>query len=323
MKAIVQQKYGGPEVLKLSDVATPEPSDHEVLVKVHYAAVNDYEWCMMRGTPFLYRLMFGLFIPRQPIPGMELSGTVEKTGSKVQTFQRGDAVYGDLSDVGFGALAECVAVHEKALRLKPENISFEAAAATPHAGNLAVQGLINLGKIKPGENVLINGAGGGVGVFALQIAKTYNAKVTGVDTGEKLTTMKKLGFDQVIDFKQIDVTQISEQFDIILDTKTVRSPLKFLSILKPHGRYVTVGGDLSRILQTAVYAPFVKFLSSKSLALLALKPNQSSQVLERLYHEDKLQPEIDGPYPLEKSPELIQYFGEGKHTGKIVIQVSN
>ena len=207
MKAVIFTKYGSPEVLQFREVAKPSPGEQEVLIKIQATAVNDYDWSMVRGKPYLYRLMYGIFKPKIIIPGMELSGTVEAVGENAKLFNVGDQVYGDISGYGFGSFAEFVCINENAITLKPEKMSFEEAASIPHATMLAVQGLIDIGKIQKGQKILINGAGGGVGTFGLQIAKLYDTEVTGVDTGEKLVMMKSMGFDHIIDYQKEDFTK--------------------------------------------------------------------------------------------------------------------
>ncbi|MCO6488239.1 MAG: NAD(P)-dependent alcohol dehydrogenase, partial [Phaeodactylibacter sp.] len=195
MKALVFKKYGVPsEVLRLEERPKPAPAAHEVLVKVRATAVNDYDWSMVQGKPYLYRLLFGLRKPSRQVPGMEVSGTVEALGKNISALEVGDAVYGDISEYSFGTFAEYACVHEKALARKPAGMFFEEAAAIPHASLLAYQGLVGMGGIQQGQQVLINGAGGGVGAFGLQLAKLYDAEVTGVDAGEKLERMKSAGF---------------------------------------------------------------------------------------------------------------------------------
>lgn len=324
MKAIVCTKYGLPEDLQLQEVAQPVPKKHEVLVKVHAAAVNDYDWSVVRGQPYVYRLFFGLLKPRHPIPGMELAGTITALGSQVTSFRVGDAVYGDTSDYGFGSFAEYICINERALALKPDAMTFEEATAIPHASMLAVQGLIDAGALQPGQKILINGAGGGVGTFGLQIAKLYGAEVTGVDTGDKLEAMKSLGFDQVIDYKKEDFVKNGKRagaprYDLILDAKTNRSPFAYLPSLKPRGKYVTVGGHPGRLLQVLLLKPWISLSSQKSVHLVSLRANQQLKYVNELFGAGKIKPVIDGPYPLEKVPEAIRYFGEGKHTGKVVI----
>lgn len=321
MKAIVIQKYGSPKNLKLKEVDKPTPNDNEVLVKIHAAAVNDFDWSMVRGKPYVYRLLFGIVKPKRQIPGMELAGTVEAMGVNAKAFKLGDSVYGDISGYDFGSFAEYICINEKALVLKPESMSFEESAATSHASMLAVQGLIDIGKIEKGQKLLINGAGGGVGTFGLQIAKMYDAEVTGVDTGSKLAMMRNLGFDYVIDFKKEDFTKNGQHYDLILDAKTNRSPFAYARSLKPNGRYVTVGGRISRILQMLFLKPWISKINKKSLHIVSLKPNKDLEYINALFEAGKIKPVLDGPYKLSEVPKVLRYFGEGKHLGKIVISI--
>ena len=323
MKAIVFTKYGAPDVLQLKEMPKPSPGEEEVLVKIHATAVNDYDWSMVRGKPYLYRLMFGLWKPKKQIPGMELSGTVEAVGKNVRTFQVGDAVFGDISEYGFGSFAEYLCIHEKALVLKPAAMSFEEAAAIPHASLLAHQGLVEIGKIQKGQQILINGAGGGVGTFGLQLAKLYDAEVTGVDTGNKLGMMQSIGFDHVIDYKKEDFTKNGQRYDLILDAKTNRSIFSYARSLKPNGTYVTVGGHLSSLLALLLLKPWSSTFSAKRFHILALKPNKGLAYISELVEAGKLKTVIDGPYELSQTPEAVQHFGEGKHQGKVVISISS
>ncbi len=326
MKAIVHTKYGPPHVLQLKEVAKPVPGEYEVLVKIYATAVNDYDWSLVRGKPYPYRLMYGMLKPKNQIPGMELSGVVEAIGAKVTAFRPGDAVYGDISEYGFGSFAEYICVNEKALVLKPDKMTFEEAAAIPHAVLLAVQGLIDIGKIKQGQKILINGAGGGVGTFGLQLSRLYGAEVTGVDTGEKLKMMKEMGFDHIIDYKKEDFTSVAAKkgqlYDLILDAKTSHSPFAYARALKPHGKYVTVGGYLPRLLQLLLLKGWVSRVRQKGMHIVALKPNKDLAFVNQLFEEGKIKPFIDGPYTLEDVPRVLQYFGDGKHQGKVVISVA-
>lgn len=315
MKAILCKSYGPPENLELAEIEKPEPGPNEVLIKVHSSAINDYDWSMVRGKPYLYRLFFGLFRPKRPVPGMELSGTIETCGQEVRELKAGDAVYGDISDYGFGTLAEYVAINEKAVIPKPDFLSFEDAAALSHAANLAWQGLVDVGNIRDGMNLLINGGGGGVGTHALQIAKTYNCIVTGVDTGPKLENMKTIGFDRVIDYRQTDFTKLTDTYDLILDAKTTHAPRAYLRALNPGGKYVTVGGTIPRLLQLL---PARKILK-KPVYMVGLKANKDLPAMMPLVQSGTIKPSIDGPYPIEKTPWAIQYFGEGKHHGKVIV----
>lgn len=323
MKAILFEKYGIPEeVLALKEASLPTPQDNEVLIKIHATTINDYDWSIVRGKPYLYRLMFGLSKPKNPIAGMELAGIVEGIGSKVSKLKVGDAVYGDISQFGFGTFAEYISIHEDAVLIKPEGLSFEIAAAIPHASTLALQALRGIGKIKQGQKVLINGGGGGVGTIGLQLAKLSNCHVTGVDSAEKLAMMKSLGYDQVIDYKKVDFTKTGEQYDLILDCKSNKSPFSYLRALKPTGIYVTIGGNLGSLISVLFWSKIFSLFSAKKLQILSLKPNEGLDEIAQLIIQNKISPEIDGPYPLEDTARLIQYFGEGKHKGKIVIKVN-
>ena len=320
MKAMVCSAYGPPERLELRDLPTPVPGEKEVLIRVQVTAVNDYDWAMVRGKPWLYRLLFGLTRPKNPVPGMELSGIIEALGPGASRFQVGDAVFGDISGFGFGSFAEYLCIHEDAVIAKPPEIGFVDAAALPHASLLAWQGLVELGGLREGQTVLINGAGGGVGTFGLQLAKLYGAEVTGVDTGKKLEMMKALGFDRVTDYRQEDFTRSVKRYDLILDTKTGRSPFAYARALKPGGVYVTVGGQLPRLMQLLLLAPWISRIRTRSLRLLALKPNKGLPEIIRLYQDHKLKCVVDGPYTLEEAPAALRYFGEGKHSGKVILR---
>ena len=236
MKAIVQQAYGAPEeVLRVDDVPTPEPKPNEVLLRVKASAINDYDWSMSRGKPHLYRLIFGWNKPKNPIPGMEVAGIVEKTGDEVKQFEEGDEVYGDTSGFGFGTFAEFICLPEGSLVKKPKSMSFDEATTLPHASLLAYQGLFEKARLKAGQHLLINGGGGGVGTLGLQLAKTLDVEVTGVDTGEKLKMMESIGFDHVVDYKKEDFTRNGITYDFILDCKTNRSPRAYLRSLAKGG----------------------------------------------------------------------------------------
>ncbi len=322
MKAIVLTRYGPPSALQIGQLAKPTPKHGEVLVKVRATAVNDWDWCFVLGKPLIYRLMFGLSKPKVTVLGAEVAGTVEALGDGAYEFQPGDHVYGDISEAGFGAFAEYVCVRQDALHHKPPQMSFEEAAALPHAAMLALQGLVDVGQIQQGEKVLINGAGGGVGIIGVQIAKQYGAEVTGVDSAHKLDTLRAVGFNHVIDYQQQDFTANGEHYDLIVDTKTNRSPFKYLRSLGPGGRYVTVGGHWPRLVQLLCMAPFVSNLSDKRVHIVALKPNRDLAYINDLFETKGLHCVIDGPYPLHDVPQAIQRFGEAKHVGKVVITVA-
>ncbi|NEQ65261.1 MAG: NAD(P)-dependent alcohol dehydrogenase [Symploca sp. SIO2D2] len=322
MKAIVLTKYGSADVLELQDVEKPKPKEGEVLVKVHATAINDWDWCLMRGTPFYIRLLCGLLKPKIKIPGAEIAGQIEEVGHNVQQFQPGDMVYGDISECGFGGFAEYVCVPETALALKPDCMTFVEAAALPHAAMLAVQGLLEEGQLQPGQKVLINGAGGGVGTLGVQIAKSMGAiDVTGVDSSDKFDMMHSVGFVQTIDYTQKDFTQSQEKYDLILDTKTNRSIFQYLRVLNPQGTYVTVGGDTLRLFQVLFCKPIIRLLSNKRVCLVNLQPNKDLDYINKLFQAGGIKPVLDGSYRLSEVPEMIQYFGMGKHKGKVVIAI--
>ena len=246
MKAIVYEKYGTPDVLQLKEAAKPVPGEDEVLVKVHAASINDWDLGLLYGD-FINRMLNGLRKPRRNILGSDIAGKIETVGKKVKRFKAGDDVYGDLSGQ-WGGFAEYVCAPEKSLSLKPAAMSFEEAAAIPQAAMLAVQGLIDKGKIKQAQKVLINGAGGGVGTFAIQIAKLYGAEVTGVDKATKLEMLRSIGFDHVIDYTKEDFTKNGKAYDLILDAKTNRSAFDYTRSLNRNGVYVTVGGSIGHLL---------------------------------------------------------------------------
>ena len=306
MKAIVLPRYGSPDVLTAREISKPEPRNNEVLVKVHATTVNDWDWSFVRGKPYTYRLMFGLFRPKVSVLGAEVSGTVEAIGNLATRFRPGDRVYGDISEAGFGGFAEYVCVREDALSSMPRDMTFVQAASLPHASLLALQGLVGIGKIQRGERVLINGAGGGVGTIGVQIAREYGCEVTGVDREHKLGALKKLGFDHVIDYQRVDFTRNMQRYDLILDTKTTRSPFRYLNALESGGRYVTVGGDLLRILQVFLLGPGIAKMTGKRLQVVALKPNEGLDRISRLFESNALKCVIDGPYALDDVPKAVR-----------------
>jgi len=321
MKAFLLKKYGLPNLLEIGDVAKPVPKDKEVRVKIHSASINDWDWGLVRGKPFVIRLFFGLIKPKITIPGVDISGTIESVGSNVSSFKIGDEIYCDLSECGCGGFAEYVCVPEKILSKKPSSISFNDASALPHAGLLALQGLVEKGMVKSGQSVLINGAGGGVGTLGIHILKPYGVQVTGVDSAEKLDLMTSLGFDSVMDYKKVDFTETGEKYDLILDTKSNRSVFKYARSLKKNGRYITVGGSMYRLFEILLLGSLISLFSGKKLSVLIHQPNKGLDQISKLVEKGQIRPVVDGPYGFEKIPELIQYFGEGKHLGKIVVEI--
>ena len=321
MQAIVMERYGGPDVLKLRDVEKPSPKADECLVRVHAASINDWDWELLRGAP-LNRMMNGLFKPRLRILGCDVAGQVEDVGANVRTFRRGDEVFGDLCASGFGAFAEYVCAPEASLARKPAGMTFVEAAAIPQAGMLAVQGLIDVGRIKSGQKVLLNGAGGGVGTFALQLAKLHDVEVTAVDSAGKLDMLRAMGADHVIDYRQEDFTKLSRRYDLILDTKTNRSPWAYARALNSGGIYATVGGSIPRALQALALGPLISRVSRKHIRLVILKPNKDLAYMSELFESGKLRPVIDGPCKLADIAEAFRLFGTANHKGKIVVTMN-
>jgi NADPH:quinone reductase-like Zn-dependent oxidoreductase len=319
MKAIVYTKYGTPDVLQLKEIAKPIPEDDEVLIKVYAVSLNDWDSALLQGD-FVNRMLNGLLKPKIKILGSDIAGRVEAVGKNVEKFHPGDEVFGDLSG-RWGGFAEYVCAGENALALKPATMTFEEAAAIPQAAMLAVQGLLDKGKIQSGQKLLINGAGGGVGTFAAQIAKLYGVEMTGVDSTGKLEMLKSIGFDHVIDYTREDFTKNGQHYDLILDVKTNRSILDYARALRPNGIYVTVGGYIFRLLQALILGPWISMISKKKISIVALKPNKDLAYMNELFEAGKVKPVIDGSYKLDEVPDALRIFGEGTHKGKIVITV--
>lgn len=319
MKAFVYPRYGGLQYFKAAEVPKPTPAADEVLVAVKAVSINDWDWDIIKGNP-INRLLYGLFKPKYPILGSDIAGIVEAVGSSVQHLKIGDRVFGDQSE-RWGGFAQYVCCKEKKLGLMPSDMRFEQAAALPHAGELAVQALLDEGALKQGEDVLINGAGGGVGTIGIQLCKPYAAKVTVVDRLEKLEMLRLMGAVRGIDYTREDFTAMDHQFDLIIDTKTNRSFRKYLKVLKPGGRYVTVGGSISRLFTLMIIGLILPFFSSKRISIVALKANKDLRMLSDLFMDGALLPVIDGPYTFDELPTAMQVFTEGKHKGKMVIRV--
>lgn len=321
MKAIIYTEYGTSDVLQLKDVPKPIPKGNEVLIKVKAVSINDFDLGLLQGKPFVNRLTNGIRRPKKiTILGSDIAGIVEAVGQKVENFQVGDEVYGDLTDT-WGGFAQYVCADKGAIIRKPSNMTFEEAAAIPQAAMLAVQGLIDRGKIKKGRKLLINGAGGGVGTFGVQIAKLFDCEVTGVDCTEKIEYMSELGYDEVIDYTKEDFTKLGPRYDLILDNKTNRSIFSYLKSLNPHGIYVTNGGAISRLLQAVLLGPWISMIYKKKVRVVALKPNKDLAYINDLFEKGQLKVVIDGSYKLEDAREAMRLFEKGKHKGKIVITV--
>jgi len=321
MKAVIFEKYGLPDVLEYKEVKKPLPREDEVLIKVHAVSVNDWDWELMQGVPFLNRMMAGLFKPKKiRILGCDIAGHIEAVGKNVTKFKPGDAVFGDLSACGWGGFAEYVCADEDALTLKPPTMTFEQAAAIPQAGLLALQGLIQ-GNIHAGQKVLINGASGGAGTFAVQIAKSYGAEVTGVCSTAKMETVRTLGADHIIDYTQEDFTRNGETYDLILDVKAFHSAFDYKRALSPGGTYVMMGGPSA--LQIMLLGAWLSLTAKKKMGLLLLQPNKGMAMMNKLFETGKFMPIIDRSYPLDKAAEAMRYFGEGRARGKVLITVKH
>ena len=335
MKAIVQDRYGPPDdVLHLREIDRPVAGDDEVLVRVRATCVHPDVWHVVTGRPYVLRLMgAGVFRPTNPVPGTDVAGPVESVGKDVTRFRPGDEVFGE-THLGLqwrngGAFAEYVSVPQDALALKPDGVTFEQAAAVPTSGFIALHNLQGGGQIQPGQHVLINGAGGGVGSIAVQVARAYGARVTGVDCAEKMEMVRSLGADRVVDYTEEDFTQGGERYDFILDVASNLSLSACRRVLTPKGVYVLIGhdhygratgrvfGSLPRFLALAVLSPFVRQLPPLDFSI----PSKSDvmAVLRDLLEAGKLTPVIDRTYPLEEVPEAMRYLAGGRACGKIIV----
>jgi len=323
MKAIVFTKYGSLDVLKLQEVQKPTPSDDQVLVQVHASSVNFANLAHVRGQPFVARLWSGFLKPKHKIPGGDIAGRVETVGKNVTQFQPGDEVFGDLADRGFGAFAEYVPVSENSIALKPANMTFEEAAAVPQAGVVALQGLRNMGQIQPGQKVLIVGASGGNGTFAVQIAKAFEAEVTGVCSTRNVDLVRSLGADHVIDYTKQDFATSGQHYDLILSTAGYRSVFDYKRALSPQGTYVSAGGSMAQVYQGMFLGPLISMRGDKKLTYLYARQNQQDLVfLKELIEAEKVKAVIDRRYPLSEAPEALRYYGEGHSRGKVVVTVA-
>jgi NADPH:quinone reductase-like Zn-dependent oxidoreductase len=307
MKALTFHKYGSHEALNLEEVEKPTPKDNEVLVKVKAASINSWDWELLQGKPFVNRMMFGLLKPKKiNILGCDIAGRIEAVGKKVKQFKLGDEVFGDLSAGGWGGYAEYVC-----------------------SGLLALQGLrkgqlqlnkTNQEQINPAQKVLINGASGGSGTFAVQIAKSFGAEVTGVCSTKKMDFVRSLGADHVIDYAREDFTKNGQQYDLILDAQAYHSIFDYKRALNPKGIYVMHGGGSSQAYQTIFLGPLLSMISSKKMGILMHKPNiDDLDIMNTLFEEDKVIPVIDKHFPLSQGAEAMRYYGEGHAKGKVVI----
>lgn len=319
MKAIVAPKYGSPDVLELREVEKPTLKANEVLVKIHAAAVNAGDWHLLRADPFLIRLMFGLLAPKQPILGSDMAGTVEAVGSAVTQFQVGDEVFGS----GPGAFAEYAAVPEGRLALKPAGVTFEEAAAIPVAAVTALQALRDKGQIQPGMKVLINGASGGVGTYAVQIAKAFGAEVTAVCSTGKMAMMRGLGADHVIDYTQEDFTENGQRYDLILAANGYQPLSAYERALSPQGSYVMSGGATSQLFEVMIWGTLKSKKGGKTFGNMTVKSSQTDLILmKELIEAGKVVPVLDQRFPLSQVPDAIRYLEAGSAKGKVIINVA-
>ncbi len=336
MKAIVQDTYGSPDVLELRDIDKPVVEDDEVLVRVRATSVHPDVWHVLNGLPYVLRVMgAGLRKPKNPVPGTDLAGVIESVGKNVTRFGPGDEVFGEtikgMQWINGGAYAEYATAPEDALALKPANVTFEQAAAVPTSALIALPSLRAGGEIEAGQKVLVNGAGGGVGAIAVQLAKAFGADVTGVDSASKLDMVRSIGADHVIDYTQEDFTRRGERYDLIFDIPGNHSLSACRRALKPTGTYVLIGHDsygkgmrrwvglLPRMLKLMAMSPFVSQLGDLRFSMPAKK--ESMALLKELLESGKLTPHIDRTYPLSEVPEAIRYLQEGHVKGKVVITV--
>jgi NADPH:quinone reductase-like Zn-dependent oxidoreductase len=320
MKAVIYKEYGSPDVLEVKDVAIPIPKEDEVLVKIHAASVNAADWHLLRADPFPIRFMTGLFKPKYNILGCDIAGVVESAGKNVRQFRKGDAVFGDLSVFGWGGFAEYVCVRENALVLKPENISFHDAASLPVAAVTALQGLRDKGKIQSGQKVLINGASGGVGTFAVQIAKYFGAEVTAVCSTAKAELVRSIGADHVIDYAKEDFTKNGKQYDIILAANGFHPISDYKRALHSQGVYVMTGGSTAQMFQAILLGPWLSMFGGRTMGNLMVKPNQNDlNFMIQLLETGKVVPVIDKRYPLHEVADAIRYLEEGHAKGKVII----
>jgi len=326
MKAIVCAKYGSPDVLQLQEVAKPAPQDDEVLIRIYAASVNARDWRFMRAKPFFIRLMPGGFLqPKNKILGADVAGRVEAIGRYVKQFKPGDEVFGYLpSATGRGTFAEYVCANEKAIALKPANLTFEQAAAVPVAAMTALQGIRDKGNIQPGQKVLINGASGGVGTFAVQIAKAFGAEVTAVCSTRNLEMVHSIGADHVIDYKVEDFTQNGQRYDLILTVNGYHPISDYLRALSPDGIYVVAGGSMIQLFQVSLQGRRTSKTGSQKTYVVSLVQSQKDLIfMKELVESGKVVPVIDGCYPLSKTAEAFRYFEKEHAQGKVVITVEH
>lgn len=324
MRAIVYHNYGSPEVLKCEEIEKPTAGDNEVLIKTRAASVNPYDWHFMRGTPYILRMIAGLLKPKDKRFGADVAGQVEAVGRNVTQLKPGDAVFGMCK----GAFAEYACASESALAMKPDNITFEQAAAVPIAALTALQGLRDKGKIRLGQKVLINGAAGGVGTFAVQIAKSFGAEVTGVCSTRNVDMVRSIGADQVIDYTREDFTKSEPRYDLLFDCIGNRSLSGCGRVLNPHGICVMAGGKTDRwmigpLAHSITAFVLSRLLGKKFVSFIARRSKEDLTIISKLMEAGKVTPVIDKRYLLSEVPEAIRYLEEGHARGKVVITLQH
>ena len=320
MKAIVYHQYGSPDVLRLEEVDIPTPTDDEVLIKIHAVSINGSDREGLLGKP-LYARLGGLRKPGYPILGSDIAGRVEQVGRNITQFKPGDDVFGEIPGY-HGGFAEYACASEKTLAKKPASLTFEQAAAIPQGGVIALQGIREKGQVQPGQQVLINGAGGSGGSFAVQLAKLYGAEVTGVDNTGKMEFLRSLGADHVIDYTREDFTRNRKQYDLILDLIAHRSVFAYQRALKPNGTCFFVGGSVGTLFQILLLGPWIKRTTGRNVRILMVPQNNKDLIsITQLCEAGKVIPVIDRQYPLSQVPDALRYVTEGRSRGKVVITV--
>ncbi|MGB5185975.1 MAG: NAD(P)-dependent alcohol dehydrogenase [Acidimicrobiia bacterium] len=325
IRAFIRSEYGPPDVLRLEEVATPVPKGDEVLVRMYASSVNMADVDYLLGRPKVARLGTGLRVPKNRGLGLDVAGVVEAVGENMTRFRPGDEVFGDMTEHGFGAFAEYVCAPEAAFAPKPKGLTFEAAAAAPQAGVFALQGLRGKRPVRSGQSVLINGAGGNIGPFAVQIAKSFGAEVTGVDSTEKLDLLHSIGADHVIDYTEVDYTATGQQYDRILDIAAYRPIRESRRALRPRGVYVAVPGSIKGVLQGGIVGPLTSMVDGRRMGMLVWKPfsQQDVSFLTHLLEAGTIAPVIDRTYPLSEVREALACQYDGRARGKIIITVDH
>jgi len=322
MKAITYRQYGSPDVLELQEIDKPIPTDDQILIRIHAVSINGSDRENLVGKPF-YTRMSGLQKPNHPILGSDIAGRVESVGKNITDFKPGAEVFGELPDY-HGGFAEYVCTSGKTLALKPASMTFEEAAAIPQAGIIALRGIREKGRVQPGQQVLINGAGGSAGSFAIQLAKLYGAEVTGVDHPNKQDFMRSLGADLVIDYTQENFTQNGKQYDLILDVIAHRSIFAYKRALKPNGTYFFTGGSVATLFQVLLLGPLIRRTSDRNIRLLIVPQNRKDLLaITELCETGKISPVIDRQFSLSEVPEAFRYMAAGHDKGKVIITMDN